>query len=145
MAVTAEPNRGLETSAAQGADMDTARHSAVECPLLTVIVPVYNECRTVGELLRKVLAAPCDKEIIVVDDASTDGTSAILEEWKDCRMGLRMLEVPIGYRARSVREGKKIRYRDGIEALRTLWRWRHWKPDTAPKVGLPATERAVRM
>jgi SAM-dependent methyltransferase len=46
---------------------------------LSVIVPVYNEYRHVEECLRRVMAAPFDKEVIVVDDASTDGTSALLK------------------------------------------------------------------
>ncbi|MCX8072856.1 MAG: glycosyltransferase [Candidatus Binatia bacterium] len=41
---------------------------------LTVIVPVYNERSTIAELLRRVCAAPFDKEVLVFDDASTDGT-----------------------------------------------------------------------
>jgi glycosyltransferase involved in cell wall biosynthesis len=47
---------------------------------------------------------------------------------KVCRMGLEILEVPIRYRPRSMPDGKKIRWRDGWESLRTLWRLRHWKP-----------------
>lgn len=47
---------------------------------------------------------------------------------KGCRMGLRMMEVPISYHPRTAQEGKKIRLRDGISALRTLWRWRKWMP-----------------
>lgn len=45
---------------------------------LSVVVPVYNEQAWVGELLRRVRAAPFPKEIIVVDDASTDGTTDVL-------------------------------------------------------------------
>ena len=227
-------------------------------PLLTVIVPAYNEQRTIADLLELVLAVPCDKQVIVVDDCSTDGTAEVLAAWADrgvqlvrharnrgkgaairsglahargrftiiqdadleydpsdylaviqplidgrsqvvygsrdlsvagraerdlfrhgvsllnlgvrmlygtrltdeatcykalptsllvamelqcerfefcpevtakiCRMGLPILEVPITYRPRSSAEGKKIRYRDGLEALHTLWRWRKWKP-----------------
>lgn len=49
-------------------------------PLLSVIVPVYNERRTIELLLEKVRAVPIDKEIIVVDGASEDGTVDILRE-----------------------------------------------------------------
>lgn len=46
---------------------------------VSVIVPVYNEEAHLDELLRSVLASPVDKEIIVVDDGSTDGTRKKLE------------------------------------------------------------------
>jgi glycosyltransferase involved in cell wall biosynthesis len=49
---------------------------------------------------------------------------------KACRMGLSIREVPISYNARTVAEGKKIRWRDGLSALATLWRWRKWQPPT---------------
>lgn len=50
--------------------------------LLTVIVPVYNEKSTIERVLQRLLDAPYpDKEIIVVDDGSDDGTAAILECW----------------------------------------------------------------
>jgi glycosyltransferase involved in cell wall biosynthesis len=39
-----------------------------------VIVPVYNEVLHLGELLQAVLASPVKKEVIIVDDGSTDGT-----------------------------------------------------------------------
>jgi len=47
---------------------------------LTVVIPVYNEQATIIELLERVAAINIEKEIIVVDDFSTDGTRAILEE-----------------------------------------------------------------
>lgn len=49
-------------------------------PLLSVIVPVYNEEKTIRQILEKITAVPIDKEIIVVDDASTDDTQAILHD-----------------------------------------------------------------
>jgi dolichol-phosphate mannosyltransferase len=47
-------------------------------PLLSVLVPVYNERDTLESLLRRVLAVPVDKEVIVVDDGSRDGTREVL-------------------------------------------------------------------
>ena len=45
---------------------------------LSVVVPVFNEARTVEELLRRVQHVRFPKEIVVVDDGSTDGTREIL-------------------------------------------------------------------
>lgn len=47
-------------------------------PLLSVVIPVYNERATLVEVLRRVRAVPVDKEIILVDDCSTDGTRELL-------------------------------------------------------------------
>ena len=46
---------------------------------LSVIIPVYNEVTTIRELLKRVESVALDKEIIMVDDFSTDGTRDILE------------------------------------------------------------------
>jgi len=241
--------------------------------LLTVIVPVFNEANTVLEVLTRVLAVPQTKQVIIVDDGSTDGTGATLRSWaatrpveliehprnlgkgrairtalarargeltiiqdadleydpadypglvapvlggvgdvvygsrylgvgrgsaraplgacrvavwalnwcvrclygvkltdeatcykvfrttalramdlqcerfefcpevtaKSCRMGLRILEVPVRYCARTVQQGKKIGWRDGVEAFRTLWRWRHWSLER-PRGGAEADD-----
>lgn len=48
-------------------------------PRLSVIVPVFNERRTIQLILEKVRAVPIDKEIIVVDGGSFDGTRELLE------------------------------------------------------------------
>ncbi|MFP4624477.1 MAG: glycosyltransferase family 2 protein, partial [Gemmatimonadota bacterium] len=48
-------------------------------PLLSVIVPVYNEEATVERCIRRVLEVSLSMEVIAVDDGSTDGTPAILE------------------------------------------------------------------
>lgn len=50
---------------------------------LSVLIPVYNEEPTIDELLTAVLGVEIDKEVIVVDDCSTDGTAARLERWSD--------------------------------------------------------------
>ncbi|MFO7178368.1 MAG: glycosyltransferase family 2 protein [Pseudomonadota bacterium] len=48
-------------------------------PLLSVVIPAYNEAATIRELVQAVQKSPVDKEIIVVDDCSTDGTSEKLD------------------------------------------------------------------
>lgn len=47
---------------------------------LSVVIPVYNEKRTLAEIVRRVQATPYDKELIIVDDASTDGSREILRQ-----------------------------------------------------------------
>lgn len=243
-------------------------------PTLTVIVPVYNEAATLEECLRQVLRAPYVKQVLVVDDGSTDGTAPLLErisvagpidvlrhecnrgkgaairtalpfatgrftiiqdgdlelspddyprliepllaDEADCvvgsrfrnsrhlslnrlgvsllnacvsvlygvrltdqacgykalatrtlrqmelqcerfefcpevvakssRLGLRILEAPVTFRPRRAVDGKKLRYRDGVSALRTLWRWRRWvpKPIGEPALGGCSPQPSLR-
>ncbi len=47
---------------------------------LTIVIPVYNEARTIGQVIDRVNAIPVAKEVIVVDDGSTDGTAKILTQ-----------------------------------------------------------------
>ena len=47
---------------------------------LSVIVPVYNEVQTLHEILKRIRAVDVEKEIILVDDFSTDGTRDLLRE-----------------------------------------------------------------
>lgn len=49
-------------------------------PLLSIIVPVYNEAETIRQILAKINTVNIDKEIIVVDNYSTDGTQDILQD-----------------------------------------------------------------
>jgi glycosyltransferase involved in cell wall biosynthesis len=49
-------------------------------PLLSVVMPVYNERTTVEEIIRRVLAVPLRIELIVVDDGSKDGSGEMLEQ-----------------------------------------------------------------
>lgn len=48
---------------------------------LSILMPVFNEAPTVETMIERVLKVPypCDAELVIVDDASTDGTSAILD------------------------------------------------------------------
>jgi glycosyltransferase involved in cell wall biosynthesis len=48
-------------------------------PLLSVIVPVFNECRTVEALLLRVLAVPLPKQVVAIDDGSGDCSAGVLQ------------------------------------------------------------------
>jgi glycosyltransferase involved in cell wall biosynthesis len=65
--------------------------------VLSVVIPVYNEERTVDPLLRRVLECPLpagvDREVIVIDDASTDGTLAAVQPFAD-GAGVRLFRQP---------------------------------------------------
>jgi glycosyltransferase involved in cell wall biosynthesis len=55
---------------------------------VSFLVPAYNEAATVGALLDAVWALELDKQIVVVDDGSTDGTAEIIERWREGRDGV---------------------------------------------------------
>jgi dolichol-phosphate hexosyltransferase len=55
---------------------------------LSVLMPVYNEAKTVQRAVKRVLDVdfPCPVEVVIVDDASTDGTSEIIDGLHDERL-----------------------------------------------------------
>ena len=55
-------------------------------PCLSVVVPCYNEAAAILTLLERVLAAPATREVLVVDDGSTDGTRELLAGVHDPRV-----------------------------------------------------------
>jgi dolichol-phosphate hexosyltransferase len=65
---------------------------------LSILMPVYNEERTVSQVIDEVLGAeyPCDFELIVVDDGSTDRTPALLAGLADPRLTIRRHPVNLG-------------------------------------------------
>ena len=61
-------------------------------PCLSVVMPVYNEVGTVTEVIDRVLASPYTRELVCVDDGSSDGTSDVLATIADPRV--RVLQQP---------------------------------------------------
>jgi glycosyltransferase involved in cell wall biosynthesis len=53
---------------------------------ISVVIPVYNEAATIGRVIERVLDCGFDTEVIVVDDASTDGTTKFLREFSHPRV-----------------------------------------------------------
>jgi glycosyltransferase involved in cell wall biosynthesis len=52
---------------------------------VSFLIPVFNERETIREVLERVDALDLEKQVIVVDDGSTDGTSELLAEWQNGR------------------------------------------------------------
>ena len=71
---------------------------------LSIVIPVYNEKATLKELLRRVEAVDYEKEIILVDDASTDGSRDILKNEIEGRSG-----VVVHYHERNKGKGASLR------------------------------------
>jgi glycosyltransferase involved in cell wall biosynthesis len=65
----------------------------MESPLLSVVMPVFNERDTIDEIIPRVLAIPMRVELVVVDDCSTDGTRAHLGELQK-QYGFTLLQQP---------------------------------------------------
>jgi glycosyltransferase involved in cell wall biosynthesis len=63
---------------------------------LSVVIPVYNERRWLAEVVRRVQTVPVPKEIIIVDDCSTDGTCDLLQAM-DGRDGVRAVYQPVNH------------------------------------------------
>ena len=77
---------------------------------LSVVIPVYNEERWLPELVRRVQAVNIPKELVLVDDFSTDGTHAILEQLKDEHDNVRVF-----YQEKN--QGKGAALRRGFEEV----------------------------
>jgi glycosyltransferase involved in cell wall biosynthesis len=60
--------------------LSRGRATPLHDPLLTVVMPVYNERATLQEIVERVLAVPVRIELIAVDDASTDGSRELLQQ-----------------------------------------------------------------
>jgi glycosyltransferase involved in cell wall biosynthesis len=106
--------RERETMAVEETDPTVGVEPAEERPsyrLLSVIVPVFNERTTVAEVVRRIRAVelPVEREVVVVDDGSSDGTDKILNAIGDSTV--RIL-------AHKANAGKGAAIRTGLETVR---------------------------
>ncbi|CAN5652397.1 glycosyltransferase family 2 protein [soil metagenome] len=81
-------------------------------PLVSIVVPVYNESKRIHETLHEVAAwlraSACLAEIIVVDDGSTDDTANLVSRIVPTMHALRLIELPHGGKARAVLAGLRM-------------------------------------
>ncbi len=82
---------------------------------ISFLIPAYNERRTILEVLDRIEALGLDRQLIVVDDGSTDGTSDLLREWQQGREGVVLLRQENAGKGAAIRAA--IPYVDGEIAV----------------------------
>lgn len=75
--------------------------------VVSIVIPVYNEEATIARVIARVAALPLPKQIVVVDDCSTDGTGNVLERFRDVA-GIHVIR-------HAVNQGKGAALRTGFE------------------------------
>ncbi|HEV2983746.1 MAG TPA: glycosyltransferase family 2 protein [Vicinamibacterales bacterium] len=73
-------------------------------PLLSVVMPAYNERTTIEEIVRRVLTVPLRIELVVVDDGSADGTSEVLDRLQG-ELGFKLIHQKNGGKGAALRRG----------------------------------------
>lgn len=63
--------------------MVAAELKSAKVPTLSIIVPAFNEVKTIDQVLQALQNLPVEKQIIVIDDGSTDGTREKLQAWQE--------------------------------------------------------------
>ena len=101
--------------------------------LLSIVVPVYNEEATVGELIERLLAIelPVAREILVINDGSTDGTRSVLNTFPDHGERLRIVHATAnGGKGTAIRIGLDM---PGARSSRFRMRIWSWTPRSLPR------------
>jgi len=72
---------------------------------VSFLIPAYNEAATIEELLERVWALPLDKQLVIVDDGSTDGTGGLAERWAKGRAGVVVVRKENGGKGTAIQAG----------------------------------------
>lgn len=89
--------------------MNRNLYTPIPDPLLTLIVPMYDEEKYIDELMQRLLALEVRLEILLVDDGSKDDSAAIAQRWADDTDGVQLIQ-------HKVNQGKGAAVRTGIAA-----------------------------
>lgn len=84
-------------------------YTPIDDPLLTLVVPMYDEEDFIDELMERLLALDLRMEILLVDDGSKDSSAEIAQRWADQYDGVRLIR-------HEVNQGKGAAVRTGIAA-----------------------------
>lgn len=90
--------------------MNKTNSPSLQTVCLGVVIPVFDEAATVDEILRRVLAQGCVQEVVIVDDASTDGTSGMLASWVALDPRVRIV-------SHGFNRGKGAAIRSGLDSI----------------------------
>ena len=105
---------------------------------LSVVIPVYNEERWLAELVRRVQAVPIPKELVLVNDCSTDGTPAILRQLEQQYDNVRVFHQPKNMgKGAALREGFKHCLGDVVVVQDADW---EYDPAEYPRLVQPIVE-----
>jgi glycosyltransferase involved in cell wall biosynthesis len=106
-------------------------------PCLAVVIPVYNEASTITQVVKTVFDQPLVQEVIIVDDASSDGSWDVLQPLARAEPRLRLFQHPLN-------QGKGAALRTGL-AKAAIYAGPFWpaKPTWSSARDFSARERIV--
>jgi glycosyltransferase involved in cell wall biosynthesis len=136
--VIADPNRRVEVLHKLLGEASCRQIGIYPIPpgfKLSVVIPVYNEERWLAELVRRVQVVPIPKELILVNDCSTDGTPAILTQLEKTYDNIRVFKQPQNMgKGAALREGFKHCTGDLVVVQDADW---EYDPAELPKLIQP--------
>ena len=101
---------------------------------LSVVIPAYNEEATLVAVTQKILAVPHLRDVVIVDDCSSDRTGEIADQLELGQPSVsKHLQVLLNVDLVTVRrDGRRTLYRTNSETLRTIHDWsgmfaQHWR------------------